>query len=288
MPGVRQGDLLSSLLFAMTWQTVVRQAMTEFQDKGVKILSFQDDATIVAPIDLVFNVYDRIIAAADSVASLVVQPTKCAFIYLHAETTPPAPETSRRISSGEIPSLNALEILGAPVGQFGSGYDAIMQERLNRNSAVFDRLQRPAMKVQVASTLLRVCVQRQFDYMLRMIRPTAVMPFAKKFDAELFAVVRRLLRLPTNAEDDPTFALTFDQMLLPIAAGGLGHRTADTSPTAFLAAHVGVVRDDPESWNAIDTEYPNSSSDLMNIMTQCAIEVRKQCLAGRDNDVEAA
>jgi hypothetical protein len=69
-------------------------------------------------------------------------------------------------------------------------------------------------------------------------------------------------------------------MLLPIAAGGLGlHRTANTSPTAFFAAHVGVVRDDPESWNAIDTEYPNSSSDLMNVMTQCAIEIRKQCLA---------
>jgi hypothetical protein len=67
--GVRQGDPLSPLLFSLTWDRYVMKPVTDdFKYDDVTVSSYQDDTTIVAPVDIIFDVYDSIVQYASEVS----------------------------------------------------------------------------------------------------------------------------------------------------------------------------------------------------------------------------
>ena len=202
-------------------------------------------------------------------------------MYLHSATSPPLPTTMARIESGELPRHDVLQILGAPVGREGPEYNAVLQQRVDRQDTVFHRLVHDDMPMQVAFLLLRSCVQFQFDYLLRMVAPNLVEEFAAKFDRKLFKYTAEILNLEFSATN-PIAAehkAAIHQLRLPLSKGGCGLRkTMDIRHIAYLAAHVGVVRDDPTGWTAISDQHRNTSAKVLHDITECVTRARELIL----------
>jgi hypothetical protein len=93
----------------------MRKVAEDFRDDDVSILSYLDDKTIVAPVDIIFDVYRSIVAHAKEV-SLHIQRSKCAFMYLHDDVHRPSQEAQAIIDNNIIPRSDALTVLGIPIG----------------------------------------------------------------------------------------------------------------------------------------------------------------------------
>jgi hypothetical protein len=290
MQGVRQGDPLSPLLFALTWQKAVKATLNAHESEDVQILSFLDDSKIVAPVGAIFDIYDTLAEEALNMG-LHMQPSKCAFIYLHSETAPMPQHVADRVATNDIPSCDVITSLGVPVGAVKDEYTALIKVRIERQSMVFRRLLHKDMPKQVSFMLLRACVQLQMDYLLRTLPPTVIMPFAIEFDALVQTTAVEILGIKdVNVSALPEHKLAMTQLYLPIATGGLGlRRTVDTCHIAFLSAHVGAIRDQPEIWADINDKYVKSYSALLEVITECVHKVRNKILLPLlDDSVEEA
>ena len=277
--GVRQGDPLSPLLFAVTWQKVIEKTKMEFKYDGVDILSYLDDTTIVAPIDTVFAVHDSIVANAREMG-LYIQPSKCGFIYLHENTRPPSQLTTERIETHEIPRSDVITVLGTPVGVQGDDYAEVLRLRLDLQRPIFKRLLHPKLPKQMSFMLLRACIQQQLDYLLRVIPPSIMAPYADQFDSLVFDTAIDILGVNDIHEvNRPLNSFAREQLYLPIREGGCGlRRAADHKHIAFLSAHIASICDNQETWENIHVNYPHAHRLLMQIVTDCVKDTRHRVL----------
>ena len=248
------------------------------------IVSFLDDTTIVAPIESVFDVYDRIVEKAAEIG-LHFQPAKCRFIYLHSDTAPPPEPVRHRLETNVIPRSDVITAVGVPVGAVNADYHSVLQRRIKRSRLVLDRLGDSRLSKQNAFLLLRMCAQSQFDYWLRTVAPDIVAPHAREFDSLVLGRAMDILGLhDIRSGEGPAQKLALEQLYLPIAKSGCGlRRTVDISHIAYLSAHIGAIRDNPARWKELSERYPLSYASLLQVLTRCIEEARRRILAVPDD-----
>jgi hypothetical protein len=84
--GTRQGANESSLLFALPLQHLLKQLSEKFV--GLKVVSILDDVTLLhRDVDVLLHAFDWLKKEAESCLRLMIQPSKCQFIYFNHDST---------------------------------------------------------------------------------------------------------------------------------------------------------------------------------------------------------
>ena len=286
--GVRQGNPLSPLLFSLAWDRYVMKPVTDdFKYDDVTVSSYHDDTTIVAPVDIIFDVYDTIVQYAAEV-SLHIQQSKCAFMYLHDDVHRPSQEVLSKIESYCIPRCEALTVVGVPIGKVDINYNQIIQKRLDGLHTIFSRLKHHKLGKQRAFLLLRSCAQRQMDFLLWAVSPSAVNSFAGQFDEMVLDSAMDILELhEIRSSSLPLEELALAQMFHSLSLGGLGlRRTQYLSPIAFLSAHIAAIRERPAIWQDISNRCPSSYRRLLDEVGKCMDIVRARAVTADYGDPE--
>jgi hypothetical protein len=238
--GVRQGDPLSSLLFAIAihplYQSISNNA------PNIRGIAIHDDFTLVGPIDELLKATENLIDEAKSY-SLNVQCTKCKFIYFHSETTALTAQQQRMIEILQLPViLDCAFLLGCPIGgdilQVQNLLTKELENRLNHEANLY--LSDSTISTQAAILMLRISYNRKLDYLMRCLDPRILEDkfepdgtrssygIASKFDNSVLKIL--CARLELNAADEEDLAII--QARLPIRDGGFG-LTATNNRTSF-------------------------------------------------------
>ena len=243
--GVRQGDPLGSLSFAVALQPVICNTLERFPQ--LKIVAVHDDCTICGPEDDVVPAAQHFSDMA-KLLNLKVNPQKCCLIALHQR--PISEETQHRLDRGFDEKIrvqrDGTKVIGVPIGT--SGF--VQREALrivNNEKDTFDILRTcEKLPKQVRFLLLRVCSQTQLTYLTRCLpqkdMEEALTAFDKLvFDAAASITTSSLMPwLPFKGRyDEPTkLRIASAQATLPLKQGGLGIRLhhSNLSHTAYIGA----------------------------------------------------
>ena len=243
--GVRQGDPLGSLSFAVALHPVICNTLEKFPQ--LKIVAIHDDCTICGPED------DVVLAAQHfsdraKLLNLKVNPQKCCLIALHQR--PISEETQHRLDSGFDEKIrverDGTKVIGVPIGT--SGY--VQREALriiNNEKDTFDILRTcEKLPKQVRFLLLRVCSQTQLTYLTRCLPQKDIEDALTAFDKMVFDTATSITDsflmpwLPfKDRYDAPTkLRIASAQATLPLKQGGLGIRLhhSNLSHTAYIGA----------------------------------------------------
>lgn len=275
--GVRQGDCLSSLLFAMAFQPVLlRLAAPTNQPPPVLTSGYLDDAGQVdrkpAAKALVNGGFQSLLD--EEKTGLTVNKRKTVVYCPGEDLTQEKDEWECTVRS----PLEGVIALGVPIGSPTFISDHVMQKALSMKSSLEKLLRLPS---QHALLLLRYCVVSKLNHLFRTCPSLLCVQAAKVFDDNIWEIVRKLLDVP----DDPECAqLGWDlvraraALSLPLRMGGCGIAPSSlVLPSAFAAGTraavcaAGVLRPDwlprikawlysaPATSCVIDTEVFRSS-----------------------------
>jgi len=161
--GVRQGDPLGPLLFAVCVQDVLCEVQASLPE-GL-VLAFADDITITGPLHLLPQAFQQL---RDALArhGLSVQPAKC-------QLYSPAGDVSEDILSrlsGVSHAPDGVVLLGVPLGSeaFVSHHIRQAPTDLTRGLDQVSELDDP----QVALALIRQCVVHRSGFLTRTLEPS--------------------------------------------------------------------------------------------------------------------
>ena len=234
--GVRQGDPLGSLYFAIAIAPLLRALAARFP--ALDVDAYCDDVTVTAPDEALPK--DEVIAFAEAEGApfgLVLQPPKC---------------TLWRASSGE-----AVVLLGAPLGQ-AAPVRAARRAKVEREHAKLEALKKAPH--QVALLLLRFCHAPRLNHLARTLPPAVARPAFEAWDEAVLNALAPLAGLPDLT---PLQAGLAHQ---PLAQGGLGlphlagvAEAAFSSSLAFAAASFAEANSplalSPPSQDLVDHHY---------------------------------
>ena len=249
--GVRQGDPLSALMFALTLQPVLLAVCQAWPD--INIGAVLDDCTLVSRPHLLVPAYDLVTQQAQ-VIGLAVQPSKCQLLYFGNATTPldeHYPTVMPFLQRNNIPFRSAAGLLlGAAVGsdRHSPAMEAVFTDtgRLDGQFAVLDAIREDKMWVQEAFTLLRQSCVRRLDYVMRSTRPAAVARLVAEYHSKTMAVVYHKLGVTAMVAVQNMNAVGREmirlQMQLPLAVGGFGvPDITETHHIAYLASLAATI-----------------------------------------------
>ena len=237
--GVKQGDPVSSLLFALTIQSAFAAAVVGLPN--VTAVAYLDDLQIIGDPKSVLQAYDRLLDSLPHIG-LTINPSKSACLWPSVDQEPP-PSLSVDLGIRNIPLRTGfMEIMGGPVGFDELAIERWCFEQVRAHDSFFHLLRHPLLSSHHALLLLKSSLRPRLNYVMRCTPPSLLAPALAEFDASCLQLMQtkiapQLLR-PTLSE----FAR--QQMSLPAADGGLGLQClATTSMAAFIASVAPAIQD---------------------------------------------
>jgi hypothetical protein len=232
--GVRQGDPLGSLLFAIGFQQLLNAVKTEFPD--IKIAAYHDDLTLRGPRQSLLRVFEFIRKEALEKLNLSIQPKKSFFVDFHFEAFS-ATQGGQGIAKAmqdsgvRILSKSAL-ILGCPIAINNDELEKLIEAKLVSLCSLLDVLASEGLSVQETCCIIRGSTIFKFDYFLRCIPPATMSRFAQRFDIKILEVVFEKLSLAnvvkakSAKQADGILERVENQLQDPLSSGGFGITSA--------------------------------------------------------------
>ncbi|MCW5887438.1 MAG: hypothetical protein KIT07_04875 [Anaerolineales bacterium] len=233
--GVRQGDVLASLLFALSVQKVYEEAVKVGCGDvagSVKAFAVLDDITFVGPWDRVRLAFDSLAEGCERIG-LVINKTKTVVL---------AP---RGVDAAGVDFVNEVKaegislgdgrwtgLLGAAVGLDQSGMQTFVEKVAEKHDTLFNAIK--LMSPQTGLMILRSCGLPRFNHICRALPPRITDKGAVAFDHRVQQCFSSLSGVPQQLWEENPIAVK------RIALGkgrGVGlRRWADNAPAAFLSA----------------------------------------------------
>jgi hypothetical protein len=154
--GVRQGDLLGSLLFACAMQTALQKTKLYIQDYQIRawIMAYHDDTKVLGEPDRLMEVL-KVIKHEFTNIDLCIQTEKSRIIDFHWETRSEKYKSDVRALNISVDDKCGI-FLGCPVRSTPQEEQSFMHSKLSEQLEVLDRLADPRVPVHQAATILRV------------------------------------------------------------------------------------------------------------------------------------
>ncbi|CAI6005639.1 unnamed protein product [Closterium sp. NIES-65] len=223
--GVRQGDPLGPLLFAVAIQPTLLSTATLLP--GVTVVAYADDITIVGPRDAAYEAFKNITRELRGLGLRcnIAKPTGWAAVEGENEVPPP---------EGLLMSTAGIGVLGSPIGtaEFCTTH---AQARLQDASAPLPLIAQ--LHPQHAMLVLSRSISRRISYLLR-TTPAEVLEreewraWSETLMATALAAAK--LRVPSSELER---SLLWRQGTLPVRLGGLGIiDPTSEAPVAYIAS----------------------------------------------------
>jgi Reverse transcriptase (RNA-dependent DNA polymerase) len=233
--GVRQGEPMSSFLFAFLIQGVYQRVSDSAGPGNSTVLAVLDDLTIVARPAVACRMMCMFQLEAARYG-VFVRIDKCAVLWPRTDSR--APEFLREWCehNGVALKHGLAECLGAVVGHDQLAMHDWAIDRLSSSAPFFARLTHDDMPKQVAWLLLRLSGVARLNYLCRTLPPAVLAGCAARFDFRVLQAAAAIL----GCDAAGIGALSRQQQVqltLPLSRGGAGLRMQElASPAAFFGA----------------------------------------------------
>ena len=222
--GVRQGDALSSLLFALSMVQIYRDTA---ERSGTRTIAVQDDVYFLGPehsAEKAWEVFSELTAAG---TGLTVNSQKSSILV---PTT--GVDLQKFTALGIKPSNSCISALGTILTRNMSTLKRWLKvEVVKTHDTLFSSLADKRLPTQVAFQLLRMCAIPLVLYWMRTSPPLASKDLAVDFDARVQQCAASILNIQ-NAS-----SLAQKQLFLPVKMGGFGLRAMVLlADAAFVSA----------------------------------------------------
>ena len=226
--GVRQGDILAMLLFALSMSAPVNEAL--LATPTAIPIGYADDINGVGPPREVVkfrNELQRIFRREN----IVFNADKDLFTYLHADSSP----LPQLVTSAIPPNIVAEKIsmiLGVPIGQDDEAISRFCVSQVEKHIPFFDVPIHPLLSPQHAFLLLRLCGIPRMNYLARTVYPGRLSAAAALFDKLAMGAAANVANIKLSENDEARKIFS-----LPISSGGFGIRSmALVAPLAFWSS----------------------------------------------------
>jgi ribonuclease HI len=222
--GVRQGDPLGPVFFAIGFHGILQQLSQEFLD--VSISAYLDDVSVTGSVDALISVAKRFKELAAS-RGLTVNLEKSKLLVPPDAQEPP--------DGSDLPIMrDGIELLGSPIGTAEFESDFCIQ-RVNHLGKLALLDMESAVPVQNRYLLLKDAVLPTLNYLWRTVPPENRREAVAELDKTVVKITKRLLG--ASAFNDSTSINRCSQISLPLRYGGLGiTRPACVSLAAYTAS----------------------------------------------------
>ena len=224
--GVRQGDVLGSLLFSLSMSPSYAACIQGTDCHAVAVV---DDFYILGPPDQAYGCFDIF---KDGLPRLLLNLNlpKCISLLPDNPTEDLIHEcTSRNLqySAFSIPALGSILSRDPKIIS-----DWLLAQVHKLHQPFFKALLDPRLPAQHAFTLLRTCMVPRMNYWSRTTSPSTFAPAAQEFDKLVLETFLRRINLDADITDEAR-----NQLSLPVRDGGFGLTSvALVSPAAWYSA----------------------------------------------------
>ena len=231
--GLRQGDVLGSLLFCIAVRQFYIDAVRKSGAQGVAIC---DDLTIVGPPEQVVLAFQFIVEHSKADTGLQVSVPKCAVFLPRLGQQNPAYFAALKAQhpTFTVQVGGVMPLVGSCIGLDDDARRAFVTEKVESAIALLPNLLHPSISIQAAVIFLRTSVFTQLNYLLRSLPPAVTIPGATKFREAAIGTLFDKMRI---SRGDAAATIVANQLFLPSALGGFG--LADPvkiAPAAYLAS----------------------------------------------------